>query len=99
MRTILMAILVASAPRALAGKHEGGEVAIQPAQLPAAVRFAVEHAYPQAKISDRPGHESVYEVLLRHDDERVEVALSKAGKVLDTERHQDEDEGQDRDED
>lgn len=66
------------------------------AELPAAVRSAVEARWPGAQILEAEREHGRYEVeILAADGQRLEVELSKKGVIREVEADDDEDEGED----
>lgn len=84
MRAVLIAALWMMGSPALAG--EVGEKAIQPADLPAAVRHAVDEQFPRAKITAASEEDGRYEASLLVHGEKRDVTLDAHGKVLEIER-------------
>ena len=81
---------------------EAGEKEIPVADLPAAVKDAIEKKYPKCKIleaeMEKEGDDVEYEVeIMTADGKKLELEVSKDGKTIEVEDEDEDDEDDDKD--
>ncbi|MCP3099872.1 PepSY-like domain-containing protein [Myxococcus sp. K15C18031901] len=90
MKTWKLAAVGTLAMVGLVGPVWAKDVALQPSEVPAAVKTAVATKYPGAKAQrfskEKEKGQSVYEVVLDSGSRQVEVSLAEDGSILSEEQ-------------